>query len=112
MKRFTLLFLSIYLAFGVSAQQTLSVRISTADDDLEEYLPGTNQSKTPGAIDIGSSDLELGMETKDNIDPLLIGLRFAGLTIPKGAIITKAYLQFTVDNTNKNTDPCNLYIFS
>ncbi len=112
MKRFTLLFLSIYLAFGVSAQQTLSVRISTADDDLEEYLPGTNQSKTPGAIDIGSSDLELGMETKDNIDPLLIGLRFAGLTIPKGAIITKAYLQFTVDNTNKNTDPCNLYIFA
>ena len=51
------------------------------------------------------------METKDNIDPQLIGLRFNSVTIPKGALITKAYLQFSVDNTNKNTDPCNLNIF-
>lgn len=63
-------------------------------------------------MDIGSSDLELGMETKDNIDPMLIGLRFTNIAIPKGSLISKAYLQFTVDNTNKNTDPCNLFIYA
>lgn len=95
-----------------AAQQTLSVRISAANDDLEEYLPGASQTKTVGAMDAGSSDVELGNETAGNIDPQLVGLRFTNIAIPKGAIITNAYLKFTVDATNKNTDPCNLHIFA
>ncbi|MGB3227824.1 MAG: alkaline phosphatase PhoX [Saprospiraceae bacterium] len=106
---FALLLLKLQDSFS---QQTLSVRISTPEDDLEEYIPGANQTKILGSMDIGSSDLELGMETKDNIDPMLIGLRFTNIAIPKGSLISKAYLQFTVDNTNKNTDPCNLFIYA
>jgi len=40
----------------------------------------------------------------------LVGLRFGNITIPKGSFITRAYIQFTVDATNKNTDPCEVTI--
>ncbi len=111
MKAFYSLILCCLLAYVSQAQQTLSVRITAANDDLEEYLPGANQTKTVGTMDAGSSDVELGNEAAGNIDPQLVGLRFANITIPKGALITNAYLKFTVDATNKNTDPCNLHIF-
>lgn len=97
---------------ALSAQKTLSVRISSADDDIEEWLPaksGQTQSKTVGALDNGSSDLEFGTEASGN-DPQLVGLRFTNISIPKDAIILSAYIQFTVDATNKNSDPCKIYI--
>ncbi|MES2618941.1 MAG: alkaline phosphatase PhoX [Bacteroidota bacterium] len=97
---------------GLFSQKTLSVRISSTDGDLEEWLParsGQTQSKTVGALDNGSSDLEFGTEASGN-DPQLVGLRFTNINIPKGAIILSAYIQFTVDATNKNSDPCKIYI--
>ncbi|MBK9109764.1 MAG: DUF839 domain-containing protein [Saprospiraceae bacterium] len=107
----TLLILSLALmGINIFSQQSISVRIANIEDDLEEYLAGANQTKTPGNMDLGSSDLELGMESAGNMDPQYIGLRFLNIAIPAGSLITKAYLQFTVDNTNKNTDPCNLSI--
>ncbi len=112
MKAFYSLILCCLLAYVSQAQQTLSVRINANNDDLEEYLPGPSQTKTVGSMDAGSSDMELGNETAGNIDPQLVGLRFTNITIPKGALITNAYLKFTVDATNKNTDPCNLLIFA
>lgn len=39
---FALLLLKLQDSFS---QQTLSVRISTPEDDLEEYIPGANQTK-------------------------------------------------------------------
>lgn len=76
---------------------------------MEEWIAGTGQTQTVGALDGGSSDLELGTEAS-GADPLLIGLRFTGINVPKGALITRAYLRFTVDATAKNTDPCNVWI--
>lgn len=43
----------------------------------------------------GSSDLDLGQ--KD------VGLRFTGLTIPQGATITNAYVQFLAGETDSNS---------
>lgn len=100
------------LLFGLQnlfGQQTLSVRIASANDDMEEFIAGANQTQTVGALDAGSSDLEFGTEGSGN-DPQLVGLRFTGINIPKGAIIVNAYIQFTVDATNKNTDPCLVHI--
>ncbi|MBU6339906.1 MAG: T9SS type A sorting domain-containing protein [Bacteroidetes bacterium] len=110
MKKGLFLSLSMVWCFCLSAQQTITVQVNTINDDLEEYLPGPTQTKTVGGIDAGSSDLELGNETAGNVDPQLVGLRFTGVNIPKNAWIASAYLQFEVDNTNKNTDPCNLWI--
>jgi hypothetical protein len=92
------------------AQQSITVQVNTASDDLEEWIAGPNQTKVVGTLDDGSSDLELGTEAANNFDPQVVGVRFTGIAIPKGALITRAYLQFQVDNTNKNTNPCNIWI--
>ncbi|TAE59798.1 MAG: hypothetical protein EAZ89_02120, partial [Bacteroidetes bacterium] len=102
--------LMLSASLGLNAQETFSVRIAAPGDDLEEYLPGPNQTKTPGSFDVGSSDLELGCETANNVDPQLVGMRFTNITVPAGALITSAYIQFTVDATSKNTDPSNLIV--
>ncbi len=109
---FSILYMGM-LKDTLQAQSVLNVRVNNALNDLEEYLPATinqTQSKTVGAVDNGSSDLELGGEVSGGNDPQLVGIRFAGVSVPKGALITKATIQFTVDATNKNTDPCVLTI--
>lgn len=98
-----------FIGISTKAQTTINVKIAAADDDQEEWIAGANQTKTVGDLDAGSSDLELGTESSGN-DPQIVGLRFPAINIPKGALITNAYIQFTVDATGKNTDPCQLVI--
>ena len=100
------------LVVNFVAPQTIMKRISSADDDMEEWIAakgGQTQSKTVGALDAGSSDLEFGTEASGN-DPQMVGMRFTGINIPKGSEITKAYIQFTVDAISKNNDPCKVII--
>ncbi len=99
-------------SMSIFAQKTIQIRVSNANDDLEEFIPGSNQTKPLGSMDAGSSDLELGSESANNKDPQLVGIRFVGIQIPKNALITKAYIQFTVDATSKNSDPSELYIYA
>jgi hypothetical protein len=66
----------------------LSKRVSTGIDDVEEYSNGTMLTN--------SDDIELVYDSNTTGNQT-VGLRFRSLTIPKGAVITKAYLQFTVD---------------
>jgi len=89
----------------------ISARVNNVNDDLEEWIAGTNQSKTVGLLDDGSSDSEFGNEAAIG-DPQTAGIRFSNLNIPKGAQIQRADIQFTVDATAKNTDPCVLVIKS
>jgi hypothetical protein len=50
---------------------------------------------------LSSSDIELVRDSSNQT----VGLRFAGLAIPTGATITRAYVQFTVDEaTTEATD--------
>ena len=72
------------------SQMKLSVPIKTADDDME--------AAADGSLDDGSSDLEIVDESTNQV----IGLRFQDITIPKGATIVDAYVQFTVDEANKS----------
>ncbi|MEY3982806.1 MAG: hypothetical protein RL160_363, partial [Bacteroidota bacterium] len=89
---------------------TKSVRINNAFDDLEEWIAGPpTQTKNIGEIDWNSSDLEFGYESSTT-DPQLVGLRFNNIGVPKGAIMQNAYIQFTVDATSKNADPCEVNI--
>ncbi|MBK8808852.1 MAG: hypothetical protein IPO21_20325 [Bacteroidales bacterium] len=95
--------------------KTIKVKISSASDDLEEFLPalpGQTQSNIVGGVDSGSSDLELGLITTGTEDPQLVGLRFVGLNVPKNAEITAASIEFEADATNKNASPCNLQIYA
>ena len=86
-------------------------QISSSTDDVEEYLDDPGQTNTVGSMDITSSDLELGSEQGDGGDKQLVGLRFTGVDVPAGALITHASIQFTVDE-NKNTDVGNYRIMA
>ncbi len=58
-------------------------RVAAAGDDVEQ--------KASGSISSNVTDLELGY---DGTTGQTVGLRFIGIDIPKGAIITSAYIQF------------------
>lgn len=66
----------------------LSVRIVDANDDVEE-------NKATGVIYVDSSDLEIGGDASNPSQ--IVGLRFQNIDLPPNAIITDAWLLFTVD---------------
>ena len=65
---------------------TVDRQVAAGADDAEET--GTSLGNT---VDLSSGDLDPGQ--------LTVGMRFAAMTIPRGATITAAYLQFTTDET-------------
>ncbi|MDP9460479.1 MAG: hypothetical protein M3Q22_09595 [Actinomycetota bacterium] len=67
----------------------LDVRVKATGDDAEERSDGRVRTK--------SGDLTLG---RDGSRAQTVGLRFAGIDVPAGARITKAYVQFQADETN------------
>ena len=74
----------------------ISASVSHSYDDAEERLKG-------GLMRLTSSDLEL-------VDDQVVGIRFRDINIPKDATIVKAYLQFTVDETEGSNASANLNI--
>ncbi len=76
------------------------IPIINADDDTEE--------RGDGSIYFNSSDIEL-IYDPDNGNQT-VGLRFQNIPIPQQALITEAYIQFTVDETSAGT--CNLSIYA
>jgi hypothetical protein len=71
---------------------TLDVRVASGSDDAEEA--------SDGDMSLTSSDLEL---VTDGSTVQTVGVRFRNVGIPKGATITSAYLQYTVDETSSGT---------
>ncbi|HRG18567.1 MAG TPA: MopE-related protein, partial [Flavobacterium lutivivi] len=70
--------------------KTLDVRIASTNNDAEEFVWN-------GSMNLTSSDLEL---YTDEGNAQQVGLRFQNITIPRGATITNAYVEFTVDELN------------
>ena len=84
-----------YLGWRSSAVPTTATfKVNAGTDDAEQDI-------TAGTMYLTSSDLEL---TKDGTSDQLLGVRFTGVTIPQGAVITNAYMQFTVDELNTTGD--------
>jgi len=80
------IFISFLLLFSYVFSITLTVPISNTKDDAEERI-------SSGKIKRGSSRLELGFKgSKEQA----VGLRFNNILLPKEAIISNAYIQFTV----------------
>ena len=71
-----------------------SSKPASMSDDAEEHTTGT--------MDINSTDLELVDDLNGHPDQK-IGIRFPNLTIPQGATITAASIEFTVDETSSTT---------
>lgn len=67
---------------------TVEVRVAASTDDAEE--------KATGGMRLASSDLELVNDGGDQT----VGMRFNAVTVPRGATITAATIQFQVDEVN------------
>ncbi|MFD0864658.1 metallophosphoesterase family protein [Tessaracoccus lubricantis] len=93
----------LFVTYTMGDRTEVEARIQTDRDDVEQYLEGASA----GAMDHGSSDLELTWErpTREVKDNQIIGLRYAGLDIPQGAVIEQAHVQFTTDEATKTADP-------
>lgn len=74
-----------------SGATSVDVQVSSGNDDVEE--------SSSGAMTINSSDLELVYDNSAQF----VGIRFVGVKIPQGAVITNAYIQFKVDETSGKT---------
>ena len=77
---------------------TIERQVSSENDDAEERV-------SDGDMYRDSSDLEMTQEDYQQI----VGIRFRDLYIPKGAIITNAYIQFTADETDSKSTNLTIY---
>jgi hypothetical protein len=80
----------------------ITVAISASADDAEQ--------SASGAVNITSTDLELVNDDVGGAGDQIIGLRFADVSIPRGAIITSATIQFAADEAQ--SEPTSLEIFA
>ena len=81
----------------------LEIRIGVGSDDAEE--------KDTGGVSITSTDLDMMNDvssTSGTTVQTAVGLRFTGVAVPHGAIVTAAYIQFWVDEVS--TEPTTLSI--
>jgi hypothetical protein len=79
---------------------TLDRAVARSSDDAEEW--------TNGSVDLTSSDLEL---TRDNATTgnQVVGMRFANISVPAGATINNAYVQFETDEVT-TANPVSLAV--
>lgn len=77
-----------------SASGTVDVRVGSSSDDAEEY---------GSSVDLTSSDLEMVDDDSQSRLDQTVGLRFTNITIPQGATITTAYIEFEVDEYDSDT---------
>ena len=78
----------VSITVNPSTPTIIEVRVSASSDDAEE--------RSAGRMRLTSSDLEL---VYDGVDQM-VGMRFNGMSIPQGAIIVNAYVQFQADETH------------
>ena len=91
------------VTFSPSSNQTFTFekRVSDGNDDAEEAENGDMYRI--------SSDLELVYDSYNNNANQHIGIRFRSVQVPQGAVITKAYIQFTADETHSGTTNLTVY---
>ena len=77
---------------GGSTTGSIDVKVSSSYDDAEQN--GSSMSRT-------SSDLDLG--------EVWVGLRFRNISIPQGATITNAYIEFTADASDAVSTSLTIY---
>lgn len=79
-----------------AATTVTTFEMSSGNDDAEEFIEKAAATAYPkDSTYTKSKELDLTTDTTNNRGNQLVGLRFPNVTIPKGATITSAYIQFT-----------------
>lgn len=84
-----------------SSSSTIAIRINAAADDAEERL-------NDGALYLFSTDLELVNDVGDQ-GMQVVGLRFRNVSIPQGATILSANVEFEVDEADSELTSLAFY---
>jgi hypothetical protein len=84
------------------AVPTVIIAVTSGADDAEQ--------SASGAVTLDSTDLELVRDDGTSSGNQIIGLRFNGLPVPQGAIITNATIQFTADESQHEATVLNIAI--
>jgi|GEM_PF-1973088 len=77
-----------------AATGTVDIRVSNDNDDAEEGSSGN--------MYLNSTDLELIRDDWRG-EEQIVGIRFLNVSVPKGATITNAFIEFTTDETDWET---------
>lgn len=85
---------AISITVAPGAPNVFSKKISSGEDDVEEFADGTI-TRTSYALEMPYYSSVAGNQ--------IIGLRFNNVTIPAGATITGAYIKFFANNQNYKT---------
>ncbi len=83
----------IHIVYSTTSNGSLDVSVGASSDDAEEYSSGASKLTSP--------DLELVNDGTGNDQT--VGMRFTGITIPQGATITAAYVEFEAKDNTSNT---------
>ncbi len=92
---------SLHTATLLIGVPTVSVAVASSADDAEQ--------SAAGVVNLTSTDLELVNDDAGGAGNQIIGLRFNGLFIPPGAIITNATIQFTADEAQSEATVLNIF---
>ena len=84
----------LHVTYNDGSDHEIEVRVSQSSDDGEEKIGQTS-------VHLTSADLEM-VDDEGNGEQV-IGIRFQNLSIPQGATITDAYMEFVVDETDTVT---------
>jgi PilY1 beta-propeller domain len=88
----------LHVAYNDGSDHEIDIRVSQGTDDAEETVGGSG-------VYLDSSDLEMVDDGGDQV----IGIRFQNVTIPQGASISDAYIEFTIDETGSDTTNLTFY---
>jgi uncharacterized protein YjiK len=88
--------INIYVT-DVAGSSILEIRVVSSSDDAEENWHTV--------ISVDSPDLELVHYLGDQV----VGMRFNGVTLPKNAAISNAYVQFQTDETDVGYTPLTVW---
>jgi hypothetical protein len=90
------------MTFLTILQTTINVKVEVAEDDAEEYREDYLYDPA-GFMDIVSTDLELCTQNANNRQ--YVGIIWRNVTIPAGATIISAFVQFTCDDNDNQEGP-------
>lgn len=103
MKRIFIFLLIATFTLASGAQPTtIQVPVAAGTDDADESVED-NLWVNPGDMSLDNDELEMIYD--DNVLRLChvkVGIRFANVTVPQGATIIKAYIQFTCKQTTSD----------
>ena len=93
---------SVHAATLIINVPSVIIAVTSSADDAEQ--------SAAGVVSLTSTDLELVNDDATGAGNQIIGLRFNGLPIPQGAIITNATLQFTADEAQSEATALTIAI--